>query len=670
MSRVVSCLFAFISLAAPCFCAPLAKTDSTGLSLNELKAELQKIDTELGKLARSSFLAGVGAIGYRSGSRDRPDSPEWIKVEWEKEVPIDEIILVPTLWRSSLKGATPDGFPEEFRVLAGKAGDETGVEIAAYTRKDKAGKGTSPFVIDGKGVTASWIMVDASLLSMRGYDNRYILQFSEILVFHGETNVALLQKVSTSTDSKELPNPWNDHFAVDGFVPYVMDAASGEQSLAFVSRALEERIPVFEIDLGQQYPLSRIHIHAVEQGDTIPQAYPGDFGIPRLLVVEGANLPDFSDAFPLVEIRQNSIYECGSIMMRNFPEKACRYVRLTALEMKPSVVMDQDETKIGFAEIELFSGSRNVAMGKPMKTDILTNSPERSPAALTDGHLLYGNSLPIRDWLHQLTRREALETARPLIVAEINRRYDRLKRWLIWLTWLATALAAGTFLVILNSRFAKHRAIIQTRERIAADLHDELGANINAIGLLGDLAEQATDSPERLKILLRRSRAFTERTAAAARHCTNILEAKGLYGDLEQDMRNSSRRIMADLEHEIEVKGRDVLERLAPRKRIDLFLFYKESITNIIRHSEATKVTTRLIAHPKQIRLTITDNGLGLTEQDDGQVPHSLKRRAKLIGAKVSSERPSNGGTRIRLSFALKRRYFQKPKPLWTKSSE
>ena len=346
-------------------------------------------------------------------------------------------------------------------------------------------------------------------------------------------------------------------------------------------------------------------------------------------------------------------------MMRNFPEKSCRYVRLTGLEMRSSVVTEQEETRVGYAEIELFSGSENVALQKPVVTDLLISAPERSPAALTDGQLLYGDSLPIKDWLHQLARRQMLESARPMVVAEIDRRYVRLKRWLTWLVWLATALAAGGFLLILNSRFAKHRAINQTREQIAADLHDELGANIHAIGIIGDLAEKATDSPERLKTLLRRSRAFTERTAAAARHCTNILDAKGLYGDLEQDMRISSRRIMADLDHEIEVRGRDVLERLSARKRIDLFLFYKESITNIIRHSEATKVTTRLIAHPKQIRLTITDNGLGLTEQDNGEVPHSLRRRAKLIGAKATSERPANGGTRIRLSFPLGRRHFQ-----------
>ena len=104
------------------------------------------------------------------------------------------------------------------------------MEIASYTESCSVGRGTAPLVIDAKGVKASWIKVDASVLSARGYDGRYVLQFSEILVFHGDKNVALRQQVTSSTVAPKVPSPWNNHFVVDGFVPYVMDAATGKQS--------------------------------------------------------------------------------------------------------------------------------------------------------------------------------------------------------------------------------------------------------------------------------------------------------------------------------------------------------------------------------------------------------------------------------------------------------
>ena len=60
------------------------------------------------------------------------------------------------------------------------------------------------------------------------------------------------------------------------------------------------------------------------------------------------------------------------------------------------------------------------------------------------------------------------------------------------------------------------------RERFAADLHDELGANIHTIGLLGDLARD-TDSPEERQELLERSRFFTERSGNAIRNWSQVL---------------------------------------------------------------------------------------------------------------------------------------------------
>ncbi|MFC1766541.1 sensor histidine kinase, partial [Planctomycetota bacterium] len=102
-----------------------------------------------------------------------------------------------------------------------------------------------------------------------------------------------------------------------------------------------------------------------------------------------------------------------------------------------------------------------------------------------------------------------------------------------------------------------------------------------------------------------------------------------------------------------------VLHTLKPRKRIDLFFFYKECLTNIIRHSGATQVTAQVTATNKAIRLTVTDNGHGMkvaTTNNNNGVPSSLKRRARLLGARVSAEHPEGKGMHIVLK--LKTRQF------------
>jgi signal transduction histidine kinase len=195
--------------------------------------------------------------------------------------------------------------------------------------------------------------------------------------------------------------------------------------------------------------------------------------------------------------------------------------------------------------------------------------------------------------------------------------------------------------------------IEETRKRIAADLHDELGADLHAIGLLSDLALSARAAPERLGDLLQRMRSLTERTGKAARNCTNLLEAENLHGDLVNDMRHAATRILADMEHQIEFEGEAVLRHLSPRKRIDLLLFYQESLINIIRHSGATCAHTRLSVAEGTITLVVTDNGCGL----DGQVPASLNRRARLLGAEVKVDPSVLKGACIVLR--LERRWFE-----------
>jgi signal transduction histidine kinase len=446
---------------------------------------------------------------------------------------------------------------------------------------------------------------------------------------------------------------------VDGFVPYLMDAAEGEQSLAFVSKTNIGEQPAITFDLGESLPLDRIHYHVTDLSDTVPQSISDGFGVPHRFVLEGANQPDFSDAVRLVEYQMESTYDVGPIIMRRFPVRTCRHVRLIALEPFINNLENDKGTQFGAAEIELFSKGINVSLGNLAQTEFSVNAPGRSLASLSDGRNLYGKILPVRDWLNQLARRHDLETERPAITTELNLRHLRQKTNLNRLGWLAVLLAAGIISIILIERIRRMRQIAGVRERLAADLHDELGANLHTIGLLSDLAADAGDSPTEMATLYRRIRSETERSGIAVRHCSDMLSAKGLYTDILADMQRASNRIMAKLEHEISIVGEEYLNALPPRTRADLFLFYKECLVNISRHSGATKYTTEVEAEAAGVQLRICDDGRGL-ETSDENAPPSLKRRAKLLGAKVTVENRPEGGTCIQLSLKTRKWGFHK----------
>ena len=619
------------------------------LSLSALEQRVKAIDNELSGLAKYSLRTGVGANGYRSKAYNTSDNPEWVQVNLQQEALVDMVVLVPTLWRDSEKGFRAEGFPLDFRIVAGMAGDEQGETVAAFTEQNGLLPRIAPVAVPIPETQADWVRIEANRLSTRGGDDKFVLQFSELMVFSGARNQALGCPVSATREDVGHWSNWGKPYLTDGFVPYLMDAASGRKSVAFLARAELSTRPVFTIDLEAVHEISHIHLHALDQGDTAPQAFASDFGIPRKLVIEGATRSDFSDAHLLTEYQCRSLYDCGPIMMQRTSPTPCRFVRLTATDPYLHDTGTHMQNRIAFAEIEVFSEAGNLALGKPVKADFrrLTSRPL---SHITDGCNCYGNILPVRDWMVQLARRHDLENERPLVAAELNRHYLRQKANLRRMVWLATLLTLGGVIIILVDRMIRQRAILRMREQIAADLHDELGANIHAIGLLGDLARSAKTSPRKRDAFLQRMRALTERTGAAARYCTNLLEAEGLYEDLVADMRRAATRIMADIDYELSFEGEEHLARIKPRKRIDLFLFYKECLINIIRHSGATRADIRLLADDKELRLVIRDNGHGL----DGSIPPSLIRRARLLGAQARFEKSDSSGTCIALTLKRK----------------
>jgi signal transduction histidine kinase len=642
----------FLALLPAVLPLPVAGEGVTDLPLERLEERLEQIDFQLAGLASYSLSGGIGPIGFRSHPREVPDHPEWIEVGFEKVVILDEIVLVPAIRRDATDGFQADAFPTALRIYGGIDQDRIGGLIAEYRVDSGLLPRIAPLVIPCRGIRAGWIRVEAIGLSRRAFDGKYVFQLSEVLAFAGEENVALRRPVRSSAGGNPSLAPgWAESYAVDGVLPYLMAAASGAGSVAYVNQfALGER-PAFQLDLGAVQPLTRVHLHAVDQSNTVPQAFAGDYGIPKSLRIEGGCEPDFSDARTLVEIQNATIYDLGPILMWSFPPVACRFVRILAMEHNASPLYGPIGERFGFAEIELFSSDRNAALHKTVTATFNAESGSRRLSHLTDGMNYYGTILSVRDWLKQLAERHDLERERPVVTGEIDRRHSSHRRQLTAVVWLAAVLGAGVIGIALVSRIQRRRAVEQTRYRIAADLHDELGADLHAIGLITDLANNAAPKDERLLGLLHRVRALTERAGKAARHCTNLIEAPGLFGDLAGDMRRAADRLLADLEHRLVIEPSERWRDLPPRTRTDLLLYYQECLTNIIRHSGATRAETHLRLIDGEIQLSVSDNGQGFADE----IPASLGRRARLLGARISTRRSSTNGLHVDLRLKLRR---------------
>jgi len=629
--------------------------------IQALEQRIKQIDTRLESLATFSMQTSVGAIGFRSVAYPSSDHTEWIRIDFENEMEIDLVVLVPAIWRETSSGFVADGFPLEFEILAGSAEHPEGERIARFTEEDGLLPRVAPLSIPCAGTRASWIKLEATRLSTRAWDGAHLLQLSEILVFSGQDNIALKQQVTTSSDQAEPEfGARRKSFLVDGSLPYLMHAAVGDPSQAYLAEIEEGKEASFIADLGTPTPINRLHLHALEVADTVPQANRSDFGFPHRFTLEGADQEDFSDASTLCSFEKSSIYDAAPITQIPFQETTCRYLRLIVQQAdhaRPMEFNSQAEF-IGIAEIEVFSQGSNILLNQRLVPGFVPVNAERPLEDLTDGRNIFGNILPIRTWMEQLALRHDLEIERPRVAAQLGALFGRQKLHLEFLKWISAALGVGILIMILIGRNRRMRTVAQLQRRFAADLHDEIGANLHAVGLLSDIAAEqisSTSDDPSLTETVTEIRAVTDRTADAVRYLADSQQPRRPLGTLKEDMHRIAARMMDETTYDISLSGQEHLTRLRPRQRADLFLFYKECLVNISRHSGATHFTADVKADANHLTLTIEDNGYGLP---DTNPPPSLQRRAKILRARLKTESPlSSGdrGTRVTLTLRYPR---------------
>ena len=221
-----------------------------------------------------------------------------------------------------------------------------------------------------------------------------------------------------------------------------------------------------------------------------------------------------------------------------------------------------------------------------------------------------------------------------------------------WAIALIALLAGAIVTTIWITRTQRIRETDRLKERFAADVHDEVGASLHAIGLLSDLAKTQINghANEKMDSLLAEIRGVTEEASTAMRQVIDA-QAKSPYSDLPVLMRQAADRILIGVDHQLVFEGQEHLPSLRPQTRAQLLLFFKECLVNASRHAEATALATNLKVTPKTVQLAIEDNGHGIEDSVENQVPPSLLRRAKLLGAEIHTQSSPTTGTRIELNF-------------------
>lgn len=181
--------------------------------------------------------------------------------------------------------------------------------------------------------------------------------------------------------------------------------------------------------------------------------------------------------------------------------------------------------------------------------------------------------------------------------------------------------------------------------RIERDLHDGVQAQLVAISVRLGLAERAfAAEPDTALTFLRDARGGIEDSLTQLRAVV-----RGIYPPVLADrgLDGAVRTLAGGQQVPVTVSLPEELPRLPAPVEAAAYFIIAESLTNIAKYAEATKVEVTVESYDADLRVVVRDNGRGGAEASNGTGLDGIARRVAALDGTVRIHSPQGGGTTI-----------------------
>ena len=234
-----------------------------------------------------------------------------------------------------------------------------------------------------------------------------------------------------------------------------------------------------------------------------------------------------------------------------------------------------------------------------------------------------------------------------------------------WGTWwfrsLVVLAVAGLLYAFYRYRLARALEVVSVRDRIARDLHDEIGSTLSSVALYSTVARnKAGDRVPEANAMLDR---ITESTTEVMEAMNDIVWAVNSKNDdmaqVVQRMRAFGVAITeaAGMQLKLEVEPGVQALTLDMAQRRDLYLIFKEAVNNAVKYGQAGTVRVSLARAAGRVQLVVEDDGVGFepdapsSNGTGGNGLPNMRRRAREMGGELTIASVPGTGTRISLRF-------------------
>jgi signal transduction histidine kinase/ligand-binding sensor domain-containing protein len=234
-----------------------------------------------------------------------------------------------------------------------------------------------------------------------------------------------------------------------------------------------------------------------------------------------------------------------------------------------------------------------------------------------------------------------------------------------WFLPLCAVMALWGAWVVYRLRVRRIReqlhAVVTERSRIARELHDTLMQGFSGITMeMQALSTQLEPSPQRnvlQEIIQDAGVCLREARQSIAGLRTNRDARSGLINSIEQ----ATRQIVESKDVRLRLKLNPIPRYLPAEVEYNLLRIAQEAVSNAVKHSGARTIDVALDSTPRQLNMSIKDDGIGMRSEAGQAAPPGhygligMRERAAQIGAEFRLDSDAGRGTRISIELPFGR---------------
>lgn len=204
----------------------------------------------------------------------------------------------------------------------------------------------------------------------------------------------------------------------------------------------------------------------------------------------------------------------------------------------------------------------------------------------------------------------------------------------------------------------KHLVLAAERERIAADLHDEIGSTLSSILVYSDVARSTMDPDSHQGKIIAR---ISENASGSMEAMSDIVWMLNPRNDTFENMIVRMQAFAAVIMEAKNITLHFFTDgRLSPKKtdmqqRQHIYLIFREAVNNLVKYAGATEASVRITLEGDIFSMRISDNGRGFEPhgENTGNGLRTMQMRAKKLNGELQLQSSPGKGTEICLTLQI-----------------